>query len=64
MEQGKKWYLSKTILLNLIMGLAMIVGVFLPEVGDFIKTHFAEAGGAWALINVVLRIVTKEELQA
>jgi hypothetical protein len=59
----KVWWKSKTILVNLVMGLAMIVGVFLPEVGEFIKTHFAETGGAWALINIVLRIVTKQELE-
>lgn len=62
MQNGKKWYLSKTILVNILMGVAMIVSVFKPGVGDFIREHFAETGSAWALVNVVLRLVTKEEI--
>lgn len=64
MEQGKKWYLSKTILANIFMGIAMIAGAFVPEVSAFIKEYFAEAGMGWALLNIVLRLITKEELQA
>lgn len=59
---GKPWYLSKTILVNILMGIAMIVAVFSPTASEFIKNYFAEAGSAWALINVVLRVVSKDKI--
>lgn len=63
MEQEKKpWFYSKTILVNIMMGLALIVAQFSPSAGEFIKTYFTEAGTAWALVNIVLRIVTKQEI--
>lgn len=52
----KKWYQSKVVLVNMLMGVAMIVAVFSPDVAEFIKMHFSETGGAWALINIALRI--------
>lgn len=61
--EAKKWYTSKTILVNILMGVAMIVAVFSPSASDFIKNYFAEAGTAWALINVVLRLVTKNKVE-
>jgi hypothetical protein len=60
--QTKSWYLSRTILVNILMGVAMIVGVFQPAAGEFIKAHFAEAGSAWAIVNVILRLITKKEI--
>jgi len=62
MEQIKPWYLSKTILVNIFMGLAMIIGSFKPSVADFIKVYFAEAGTAWAFINIILRAISKDKL--
>jgi hypothetical protein len=58
----KPWYLSKMILVNIVMGIAMILGAFKPEFASFIKEYFAEAGSAWALINVVLRVVSKDKI--
>lgn len=60
---AKPWYLSKTILVQILMGLAMIMAVFVPAAADFIKQYFAEAGSAWALINIVLRLVTKDKVE-
>lgn len=60
--EAKKWYLSKTILVNIMMGLAMIVAQFYPAGSAFIQNYFAEAGSAWALVNILLRIVTKQEI--
>lgn len=59
---AKPWYLSKTILVQILMGLAMIVGVFSPSAGEFIKSYFGEIGSAWAIINVILRVITKKEI--
>lgn len=62
MEQGKKWFLSKVILVNMIAGLAMIVAVFAPGVAAFMQEHFSAVGGGWALVNIVLRLITKKEI--
>lgn len=60
--EPKAWYESKTILVNILAGIAMIVGVFLPGVGAFISEHFSEMGGGWAIINIALRLITKKEI--
>ena len=59
----KPWYFSKTILVQLVAGLALIAGVFVPAVGSFLQVHFAEAGMAWAVINGILRFITKDEIK-
>jgi len=59
----KLWYQSKTILVQVMAGLAIIVGVFYPVVGEFLAEHFAEAGAAWVAINTILRFVTKDKVQ-
>lgn len=59
----KNWYQSKTILVQIIGGLALILGVFLPDVGSFLQEHFAEAGSAWIAINTILRFITKDKIQ-
>lgn len=58
----KKWYTSKTILVNLVMGLAMIIGQFNPSIQAVLVEYLGEAGTAWALINIVLRLITKDSV--
>lgn len=58
----KPWYLSKTILAQLIAALVIIAGVFFPPAAEFLKQYFAEAGIGWAMVNVVLRLITKQEI--
>jgi hypothetical protein len=60
--ESKPWFLSKTIWSNLLLGLAMMLGAFVPSVAEFIRTYFAEAGVGWALLNIILRVITKKEL--
>jgi hypothetical protein len=59
---SKPWYLSKTILVQLLGAIAIIAGLFSPSVGAFIKDNFSEVGAAWAIVNVVLRLVTKDQV--
>ena len=59
---SKPWYLSKTILVQILMGIAMIVAIFSPSAGDFIKNYFGEIGSGWAIVNVILRVITKKEI--
>lgn len=62
MPQVKPWFYSKTILVNMLMALAVIVGQFYPVVGDFIRNNLAEAAPAWAVINMVLRVISKDSI--
>lgn len=62
MEASKPFWQSKTILVQIIGGLAIIVGVFVPSVGDFLKNYFSEAGSAWAIVNIILRFVSKDKV--
>lgn len=58
----KPWFLSKSILVNIIMGIAMIIAAFKPEFAAVIKEYLGEAGTAWAIINIVLRIISKDKI--
>lgn len=62
MPVEKKWYESKMIWTNLLMGFAMILGVFYAPAADFIKNYFSEVGIGWSLLNIVLRLLTKKEI--
>ena len=62
MQDVKPWYLSKSILVNIIMGIAMVVASFKPGAADFIKQYLGEAGTAWAFINIILRLVSKDKI--
>lgn len=63
MENAKPWYLSKTILLQLMGVVIVIVGAYNEKVADFMKVNFSELGIGWAAINVVLRIVTNKQIE-
>ena len=56
-----KW-LSKTLWVNILAGVGMIVGQFYPPAQAFLAEHFSAVGGAWAIINIGLRLATKTEL--
>lgn len=60
--ETKPIYLSKTFWLNVLAIVVMIVGVKAPAVGEFIKNYFAELGSGWAVLNTVLRIISKDKL--
>lgn len=62
MNDQKPWYLSKTILLQLVAALVIIASIFSPPAAEFIKTYFAEAGMGWAILNILLRVITKKEI--
>lgn len=62
MDNVKPWYLSKTILVNLIMAIAGVVAVFKPEVAVFAKEYMGEGAAVWGIINLILRVVTKDKV--
>ena len=59
---SKPFYLSKTLWVNLLAVIAVLVGSKVPAVGDFIKQYFSELGSGWAIVNVILRAVSKDQL--
>jgi hypothetical protein len=61
-EQSKPWYLSKTILVQLLGGVGLIAGAFIPSVGQFIQSYFSEIGTGWVIVNTILRFVTKDKV--
>jgi len=58
-EQSKPWYLSKTLWLQVFAIIAIIV----PKSAEFIQEYFAEAGIGWALLNMLLRLISKDKLE-
>jgi hypothetical protein len=59
----KRWYQSKTILVQVVGGIGLIAGAFVPAVGDFVQSYFSELGAGWVFVNTVLRLITKDKVQ-
>lgn len=59
----KLFWQSKTLWIQLIGGLALILGAFLPSVGSFFQVHFSELGAGWIVVNTILRFITKDKIQ-
>ena len=59
METSKKPWQSKTLVLNLLMA----AGVLLyPPLSEWISAHPSEVASAWAVLGILLRLVTKEKI--
>jgi hypothetical protein len=55
----KKLLLSKTFWAQVLA----LVAVMFPPSAQFIAENLGASGAAWAIINIVLRLVTKEKVQ-
>ncbi len=62
METTKKFYLSKTFWLNAIAIFTVVLGGQSPVISEFLKQYFTELGSGWAVLNIILRIVSKDKL--
>lgn len=58
MENGKPWYLSKTIWVNSVLGLAMAV---YPDLKQYMDENVIIA--IFVVANLILRVVTKDTVQ-
>lgn len=58
--ESKPWYKSKTLWVNLLAGVAALTGAFGVDVGLTPEVQASIAAGVVALINLVLRLVTKQ----
>lgn len=65
MEQTKKPWQSKTLVVNAVMGLMAFVALFWPGaegIRQFIDTNAEGIAMVWAVLNMALRFITKEKL--
>lgn len=49
---------SKTFWVNFVALVAMLF----PSIQEVVAEHLGETGSAWALINIVLRLVSKDKV--
>jgi len=56
--ENKPFYLSKTFWVQVLA----VVAVIVPKSHDFIVSNLGESAAIWAVINMVLRVVSKDKL--
>lgn len=54
-----KWWASKTMWANAIAGIAAVSGAFSLNLGLTPDAQVALVGGVMAVVNIILRLVTK-----
>lgn len=57
--QPKPIILSKTVLVQIV---ALVILTF-PQAREFLAPYATEVGGAWAVLNIVLRMITKDRVK-
>lgn len=62
MDSSKAWYLSKTLWVQVLGVVAMLLAARFPSGAEFIKSNFTELGAGWAIVNMVLRTITKDQI--
>ncbi len=59
----KKWYLSKTLWVQfLATAIVVFSTIGKPEIGEWIKGHLVESSSFWAVVNIIVRKFTNEEV--
>lgn len=59
----KSMFASKTLWVQVLAVIAIVVGSFSKPVGDFLALHFSAVGAGWAVVNAALRFLSKDKLQ-
>ncbi len=57
--EPKPWYVSKTLWINALAILAAVTGAFGIDLDLTPETQAALVGGIMAIVNIILRLVTK-----
>lgn len=57
--ESKKPYKSKTLLVN---ALVAILALFAPNAAEFISSHPTEVAIAFSMLNMALRVITKDKI--
>jgi hypothetical protein len=61
----KKPWLSKTIIINTILGVSIALSAFVPalaSVKSFIENNALAIGAGWSVLGVILRTVSHEKI--
>lgn len=58
----KSWWQSKTLWLQIIGVVTILLGSKVPALSDFLKEYFSEVGIGWAVLNAIIRAITKKEI--
>lgn len=58
----KPFYLSKTLWLQVIGIVVIVLGSSSPGISEFLKANFSEVGAGWLALNAILRLVSKDKL--
>lgn len=64
--QSKSPFFSKTIWLNVIMGIAVALMPLLPQAASwkaFIDSNMSTIGASWAVAGILLRFLTQDKVQ-
>ncbi len=64
MDTKKPWQ-SKTVVINAILGVVAALSLFWPAaagVPTWIQSHAEIIGAGWAILNVGLRLITKDAI--
>lgn len=64
--ESKKWYQSKTVLINMIAGVALAIAPAMPGgqvVAEWLNGNVEMIGMVWAGLNVALRFITKDKVK-
>lgn len=65
MQTQKPWYLSKTVLVNMIGGLCVALSAAIPalaSVNAFLVANASMIAMGWSVLNVALRFITKDKI--
>jgi hypothetical protein len=65
MQETKKPYESKTILINTVIGLSMALSAFIPAlsgVKTFIESNAILIGSIWSVLGIALRTISKDKI--
>lgn len=57
----KKWYASKTLWTNFLMGVFTFVGAAIPSIKEHLTPE--SLAGVFTVVNFILRFVTKSKIQ-
>ena len=63
--ENKVWWKSKTILINIICGLAASMAYIFPQANEvtiFINANASGISMVWSVLNIVLRAVSKDKI--
>lgn len=62
--EDKSWYLSKTLWVNLIAGVAVLTGAFKIDLGLTPEVQATVVTTILAVVNIILRLTTKGAVTA